>query len=125
MNAPTHLPLAIEYENQDSLKDVRDNELSHMLAQCADWSALMEDFRGSLMTPAALTLWRVLIEGETATVARTQNWLEAELANRAATTSDDMAPAPGANSRTLDPATGSANGNHHTAAFDAGDSREA
>ena len=113
MNAPPHLPPAIEYENQDSLKEIRDNELSRMLAQCADWSALMEDFRGSLMTPAALTLWRVLIQDETTTVARTQNWLEAELAHRAATSSDDMVAAP--NSRALNAAMGPANGDRHTA----------
>jgi hypothetical protein len=97
-----HLPLAIEYQDQDSLKDIRDSDLSKMLAECADWCQLMEEFRGSLVTPAALTLWRVLIQDETATVAETYDRIEAEISDRANREPSDTVPAPGEDFQALD-----------------------
>jgi hypothetical protein len=87
--------LATEYGDQGSLQDVRDSELQRMLAECAAWSVAMHDFRGSLVTPAALTLWRVLIQAETHTVADARKRIEGEILGRANSATSDAVPAPG------------------------------
>jgi hypothetical protein len=101
-----HLPLATEYFDQESLQDVRDSELLRMMGECADWSVAMDEFRCSLVTPVALTLWRVLIREEIISVAAAQQRLVVEICVRAKNAASDGVHAPGEDMRPLDEGSG-------------------
>ncbi|BDA84608.1 hypothetical protein Sa4125_21500 [Aureimonas sp. SA4125] len=97
-----HLPLATEYLDRNSLKDVRDTELREMLDECAVWTANAEDFQGSLITPSALVLWKVLIAEEIETVDSAILRVVEEIDDRRKGGAGDAVHAPGEESRGLD-----------------------
>ena len=97
-----HLPLATEYPDRDALKDVRDNALASMVAECDYWTTEMDRFRAALVTPAAVVLWRVLIASDRSLVADALARVMAEISNRKSDGPDDAVPAPGEHARHLD-----------------------
>jgi hypothetical protein len=97
-----HLPLATEYADRDALKDVRDNALAAMRTECAVWTDHMDRFRASLVTPAAMVLWRVLIAEERTLVADALERVLAEIGDRRLGEAADAVPAQGEDGRRLD-----------------------
>jgi diacylglycerol kinase len=78
----SHLPAATEYANRDALKNVRQNRLSEMLAECALWIVQSAQFRRELVTPSALVLWRVLMTDETEMVDKAIERIIDEMSDR-------------------------------------------
>jgi hypothetical protein len=97
-----YLPLATEYVDRDALKDVRDSALADMREECAVWANDMDHFRASLVTPAAVVLWRVLIAEERTLVANALERVLAEIGDRKLRERDDAVPARGEDARRLD-----------------------
>jgi hypothetical protein len=82
MTLHPHLPPAVDYLQVESLRDVRDDELVVMLSECRRWCRNLEDFRASLVTPVAHTLWKALIVAEVLLVAESKVRIETEIAAR-------------------------------------------
>ncbi|GGD28795.1 hypothetical protein [Aureimonas glaciei] len=102
MTLHPHLPPAVDFIDADSLRDVRDDELAEMLEECRRWCQHLERFRASLVTPVALTLWKVLLHTEVLLVAAASLRIETEIAARLRDAAEDAVPAPGEDSRHLD-----------------------
>lgn len=77
-----HLPAATDYPDRDALRDVRTADLVVMLDECTVWAEDVEHFRNGLKTPAAQTLWRVLVVDETKIVAKAVLRIVAEINER-------------------------------------------
>ena len=65
-----------------------------MLDECAEWTVEIERFRTALTTPAAQTLWRVLVVGDTDVVPASVLRIVAEINDRHLASGD---PKPGDN----------------------------
>ncbi|MBC8128687.1 MAG: hypothetical protein H7Y08_00015 [Rhizobiaceae bacterium] len=77
-----HLPAAVDYADQDALLPLSDAELLRLMEHCALWSAAMEEFHASLHTPAAVTIWNVLLRAEVDLVRCAGARLEGEIERR-------------------------------------------
>lgn len=108
-----YLPLATEYVDGDALKDVRDKTLVDMATECTRWSEDMDAFHASLITPAAIVLWRVLIAKERMLVANSLEHVLAEMGARKSDEGADTTPVPGENATHLDGSGTVASGDDH------------
>jgi hypothetical protein len=82
MTLHPHLPPAVDFPDADSLRDVGDDEPASMLVECRRSCRNLQHFRDLLVTPVALTLWKVLIRGEELLVASSGRRIETEIASR-------------------------------------------
>lgn len=77
-----HLPAAVDYADQDALRSLGAAELARLMEHCALWSAAMEEFHASLHTPAAKTIWNVLLKVEVDLVRIASGRLQREIERR-------------------------------------------
>ncbi|WP_224006560.1 hypothetical protein [Aureimonas sp. SA4125] len=78
----SYLPAAIERTDLDRLGAIDENELREMAEECARWLRSCREFRHSLVTPAARTVWAALGQREFDEVAAIHDRLESEVARR-------------------------------------------
>ncbi|KQT69272.1 MULTISPECIES: hypothetical protein [unclassified Aureimonas] len=82
MDDRPHLPIAAGLPDLSALRQFEDRSLSGMADECARWLRNTSECRASIVTPAAKTLWAVLVQGEVDHVARTHGRLLREIASR-------------------------------------------
>lgn len=82
MDDRTHLPIAAGLPDLDGLSDLEDTSLSGMAEECARWLRNTSECHAAIVTPAARTLWAVLVQSEVDHVAHTHGCLLDEIASR-------------------------------------------
>lgn len=82
MDDRTHLPLAAGLPHLEALASFEDRSLAGMAEECARWLRDTSDSRASIVTPAAKTLWAVLVQGDVDHVEWTHGCLLGEIASR-------------------------------------------
>ncbi|KQT50275.1 hypothetical protein ASG43_21605 [Aureimonas sp. Leaf454] len=82
MQDKTHLPVAAALPDVVSFASIEARSLSGLADECARWLRNTSECHASIVTPAAKTLWAVLVQGEVDHVTETYDRLQLELSSR-------------------------------------------
>jgi len=74
-----HLPSAVERTDLDQLDRIERCVVLELADECGEWLKSCDEYRRSLITPAALTLWSALVKSEFEQITEIYERLKAEI----------------------------------------------
>lgn len=74
-----HLPAAVTEGGLEAIAGREDCEIRKMADECGRWLASFAEYRASLVTPSAMTVWTALVQDEFDRVSETFDRLTDEI----------------------------------------------
>lgn len=79
----SHLPAAVADVDLGDMTERDECEIRRMAEECGRWLKSFGEYRASLVTPSARTVWTALVQGEFDQVSDALRTLKAEIESRA------------------------------------------